>query len=208
MCFQGHSSFLVNAATSVLALIALACPAQGQSSPVRSIPGQNGDMLFEGDIIVPADFLTREPPTLPTCGRTASYLMNLIPNVSEDQKHKMWEAMNEWESFANVHFLIHSNETNYVHIQDSSKNDSSVGMQGRQQFINISDWNVKSTMQHELAHALGLWHKQSRDDRNDYVDINWQNIRSGEEHNFCMATVQDPGHFCIPTPRPGGNYSP
>ncbi len=37
---------------------------------------------------------------------------------------------------------------------------------------------------HELAHTLGLWHEQSRPDRDLHVRINWDNIEEGREHNF------------------------
>ena len=33
-------------------------------------------------------------------------------------------------------------------------------------------------------HALGVYHQQSRPDRDDYVKINTGNILSGREHNF------------------------
>ncbi|XP_033727499.1 bone morphogenetic protein 1-like isoform X2 [Pecten maximus] len=37
---------------------------------------------------------------------------------------------------------------------------------------------------HEILHALGLYHEQSRPDRNKYVKVNFNNIRRGNEHNF------------------------
>ena len=41
---------------------------------------------------------------------------------------------------------------------------------------------------HELGHALGMHHEQSRPDRGDFVDIIWDNIRTGYEGNFAIAS--------------------
>ena len=42
----------------------------------------------------------------------------------------------------------------------------------------------KGVIIHELMHAVGFWHEQSRPDRDDHVTILWHNIIRGMEYNF------------------------
>jgi hypothetical protein len=42
------------------------------------------------------------------------------------------------------------------------------------------------TAVHELGHALGMAHEQSRPDRNQYVKIHFENIKDGMQNNFDM----------------------
>ncbi len=44
--------------------------------------------------------------------------------------------------------------------------------------------NRKGIAIHELMHSLGVWHEQSREDRDDYVTILYENIEDKKEGNF------------------------
>ncbi|XP_011300427.1 zinc metalloproteinase nas-13 [Fopius arisanus] len=75
----------------------------------------------------------------------------------------------------------------YVVIQGSAPGCwSSVGRQGKGQVINLQNPGClkRGTIIHEILHALGFYHQQSSFDRDDYVQIVWDNISKGKEHNF------------------------
>lgn len=44
-------------------------------------------------------------------------------------------------------------------------------------------WRV-GTVMHEIGHSIGLYHEQSRPDRDRYVTIIWNNIQKGVSYNF------------------------
>jgi hypothetical protein len=61
---------------------------------------------------------------------------------------------------------------------------SPVGMQGGLQFVRLTLDADVTTIMHEIMHAAGFWHEQSRTDRASHIDINWICIMPGHEHNF------------------------
>ncbi len=66
-------------------------------------------------------------------------------------------------------------------------------MQKGQQKISIgssdsSFCREKPVLLHELGHAIGFWHEQSRPDRDSYVRIIYENVREGKESQFRKYT--------------------
>ena len=124
--------------------------------------------------------------------------------VSPANQTIMRAAMNVLENVANVKFLSCPNNRcregwNYLNIRDTtndttpisptnntcqndSKNSSQVGMVGGSQNLNIVSWTGATAQWiiiHELLHALGIYHEQSRLDRDTYVEIFCANVQGG-----------------------------
>ena len=51
---------------------------------------------------------------------------------------------------------------------------------------------------HEIGHALGLWHEHQRTDRDDYIDVDFNNIALGASGNFALPSPGQVVSYDVP----------
>lgn len=78
-------------------------------------------------------------------------------------------------------------EKDYIFVSrlTSSSCFSYVGRTGGRQLLSLpSPCHTLGTFVHELLHAAGFHHEQSRTDRDSFIEIIWGNVKAGKESNF------------------------
>nr|QTJ24581.1 astacin [Perinereis aibuhitensis] len=102
----------------------------------------------------------------------------------ESQKHIIRSAMRQWEENTCIRFneVPMNQDVQESHIMVTREPSGCHSYVGRTihypQQLNLQDaciWEFGITV-HEFGHALGLWHEQMRFDRDDYVDIVYENL--------------------------------
>ncbi|KAG5846539.1 hypothetical protein ANANG_G00116070 [Anguilla anguilla] len=138
--------------------------------------------LIEGDMAL--------PPGRNALSDTAYRWKFPIPYILADSldlnaKGAIFQAFEMYRLKSCVDFKPYNGEKTYIKFEKFDGCWSMVGDQQTGQTLSLgSGCDHKAVIEHELLHALGFYHEQSRTDRDDYVDIWLDQVIPGMEHNF------------------------
>lgn len=164
------------------------------------------DLRDDGD--VDGQQLIRRKKRNAARNRKKVWVTRVIPyeydsSLPDAFKSTIQEAIAEYENKTCLTFKPRTGEDLFVKFVHEKGCWSSVGRQfwmtGVGQKLSLGKGcNHKGTIMHELMHAIGFWHEQSRPDRNLYVEVLWENIITEEEHNFNKYSHSDIDLLKIP----------
>lgn len=123
-------------------------------------------------------------------------------DFDDDDIKIILKAIGDYHKETCVHFRPYEKtDDNFIVVKGNSTGCwSSVGMQKGGQILHLQKPGCvhHGVVLHEFLHALGLYHQQSASERDDYVQILYENILEGREFNFAKYNSSLITNFDIP----------
>ncbi|WP_437742648.1 ricin-type beta-trefoil lectin domain protein [Sorangium sp. So ce1504] len=144
-----------------------------------------GVAVFEGDILLDErDRQARSAARLVGASRWPGGVVPYTIDASLPNQARVNDAIAHMQSATPLRFKLRTTEVDYVTFRPSTGCSSLVGRSGGQQFIDLASGCLTGSTIHEIGHAVGLYHEQSRADRDETITVHFENIDPGHQHNF------------------------
>jgi hypothetical protein len=147
---------------------------------------------LNGEIITP-DFKSLSVGTKTYSKWSCPIPYSINPNLINPDR--IMDAMNYITSMTGWSFVQRINQTDYIEFVNSDSCSSYLGKIGGNQTIYLSERCSYGDGIHEISHAIGVVHEQSRIDRDQFVDIVYENIANDKKHNFDKHPITNIGHY-------------
>ncbi|XP_026195431.1 high choriolytic enzyme 1-like [Anabas testudineus] len=146
--------------------------------------------LTHGDIM-PSMKRNADPCTAKGCKwpKTGPYVyvpIKISSDFTTEESDVIIRALVSFHESTCIRFVWRNDQEDYIHFFSDDGCWSYLGRQGKEQQVSLEKNGCvyTSTVQHEVLHALGFHHEQDRSDRDEYVNIHFENIEPKEESNF------------------------
>ncbi|KAK6740306.1 hypothetical protein RB195_008647 [Necator americanus] len=162
--------------------------------------GGVADFLFQSDINLSEEQLESIEKSIASNESTRSkrqvavnaglWLDNTVyyyydPSIVQRKKTITKMALNYIQARTCINFVENSTASNRIRVFNGGGCYSAVGRRGGEQDLSLGDGCAQmGLVAHEFTHALGVWHMQMRDDRDDYIRVDLTNVAPNMQGNF------------------------
>lgn len=158
---------------------------------------KEGRAYIQGDILI--GNITKEeieknpgkPLLLPPPKKWDQGVIPYEIDSSVPDQNRIQEALNMINDSTSLKIIPKRDwDKNFVRFVRGEENCyANLGMIGGEQEVVLSDSCQTGHILHELMHTAGLLHEQNREDRDEYLEIHWQNI--DEKHQFQFKKIKN-----------------
>lgn len=169
----------------------------------------NGRAVVEGDLDIGsvADLRSGTPIRNAVALARGSFYRwpdKKIPYVLDatlKDQQRVTDAIGYYHANTDFRFIVQTNETNYVRFKGGSGCITSLlGAADGEKTVTLDGPCSYGNALHEIGHVLGLFHEQSREDRDNYIVVNFDNIITAPidrrpQFNKQITFAQDIGEY-------------